>query len=248
MKRFFSIIAIIAMCASASAQTVKPLAYNMTNGTVMVSTNVTWSNSFKFSTNTVAAQVRTNLLLPAAWLTNTNTGTFRSDIGFSTNIDALWTATNSAGARNAINLSAAWLTNTNSPLFPDNSGQVAWSIEDTNNANEVFGVYITPGQGTAAIGTIYGPNLYSEWFSASTYSGPITVSRPIEFSSANGAQTRTNIGLSLPALTNTSNVTMMRALSGTTNTNHPYSGSISVVGTNNTNTLTFSNGILQSVQ
>lgn len=40
----------------------------------------------------------------------------------------------------------------------------------------------------------------------------------------------------------------MRGLSGSTNTNHPFSGTVSVVGTNNTNTLTFSNGILQSVQ
>ena len=37
---------------------------------------------------------------------------------------------------------------------------------------------------------------------------------------------------------------MMRALAGSTDTNHPFSGSISVVGTNNTNTLVFSNGIL----
>lgn len=65
---------------------------------------------------------------------------------------------------------------------------------------------------------------------------------------AGAGQTRTNLGLGLPALTNTSNVTMMRALSGSTNTNEPFSGTISVVGTNNTNTLTFSNGILQSVQ
>jgi hypothetical protein len=57
---------------------------------------------------------------------------------------------------------------------------------------------------------------------------------------------RTAIGLGLPALTNTSNVTMMRALAGSTNTNEPFSGSISVVGTNNTNTLVFSNGILLS--
>jgi hypothetical protein len=57
---------------------------------------------------------------------------------------------------------------------------------------------------------------------------------------------RTNLGLSLPALTNTSNVTAMRELAGSTNTNEPFSGSISVVGTNNTNTLVFSNGILLS--
>jgi hypothetical protein len=60
--------------------------------------------------------------------------------------------------------------------------------------------------------------------------------------------TRTNLGLPLNTLTNTSNVTTMRALSGSTNTNHPFSGSVSVIGTNNTNTLVFSNGILQEVQ
>jgi hypothetical protein len=71
----------------------------------------------------------------------------------------------------------------------------------------------------------------------------------IQFDSpATAAATRTNLGLGLPALTNTSNVTTMRALSGSTNTNHPFSGSISVTGTNNTNTLVFSNGILQAVQ
>jgi hypothetical protein len=59
---------------------------------------------------------------------------------------------------------------------------------------------------------------------------------------------RKDFGIPLPALTNTSNITMMRALSGSTNTNEPFSGTVSVVGTNNTNTLTFSNGILQSVQ
>ena len=55
--------------------------------------------------------------------------------------------------------------------------------------------------------------------------------------------TRTNLKLGLPALTNTSNVAMVRALAGSTNTNQPFSGSISLT---NTNTLVFSNGILLS--
>jgi hypothetical protein len=77
----------------------------------------------------------------------------------------------------------------------------------------------------------------------------ILLAVPISFQGTNTtAVTRTNLGLPLPALTNTSNVTTMRALSGSTNTNHPFSGSVSVVGTNNTNTLVFSNGILQSMQ
>jgi hypothetical protein len=64
--------------------------------------------------------------------------------------------------------------------------------------------------------------------------------------SATGAAiSRTNLGLPLAALTNTSNVTALRALSGSSNTNEPYSGSVSLT---NTNTLVFSNGILQSIQ
>jgi len=68
------------------------------------------------------------------------------------------------------------------------------------------------------------------------------------WTATNSSNARSAVGLVLPALTNTSNVTTMRALSGSTNTNHPFSGSVSVVGTNNTNTLVFSNGILQAVQ
>jgi hypothetical protein len=69
----------------------------------------------------------------------------------------------------------------------------------------------------------------------------------ISFQTTNDASgTRANLSLGLPALTNTSNLTMMRELAGSTNTNEPFSGSISVVGTNNTNTLVFSNGILLS--
>lgn len=64
----------------------------------------------------------------------------------------------------------------------------------------------------------------------------------------NHPSVRTSLGLPLSALTNTSNAAMMRALSGSTNNSHPFSGSISVVGTTNTNTLVFSNGILQSIQ
>lgn len=76
--------------------------------------------------------------------------------------------------------------------------------------------------------------------------------RPLTFNNTtNAATTRANLGFStnLNTLWTASNAaTAARALSGSTNTNHPYSGSISVVGTNNTNTLVFSNGILQSVQ
>lgn len=211
MKRVFSIIAMIALCASASAQTVKPLAYNMTNGTVMVSTNVTWSNSFKFSTNTVAAQVRTNLLMPAAWLTNTNAGTFRSDVGLGF---AALTNTNSTNFLQSLGFSTLYeflrfdfYPDENGPLpqaarslWDGASGEIALQIEDQSIT---FGANSPP----------------SLW--------------------------RSSLGLGLAALTNTSNVTMVRALSGSTNTNTPYSGWVALT---NTNVLVFSNGILQSVQ
>ena len=59
--------------------------------------------------------------------------------------------------------------------------------------------------------------------------------------------TRTNLGLGLPALTNTSNVTAMRALAGSTNTNQPFSGSFNVTDDNSTTrTIVVSNGIIVS--
>jgi hypothetical protein len=56
---------------------------------------------------------------------------------------------------------------------------------------------------------------------------------------------RSAIGLSLPALTNTSNVTAMRALAGSTNTNQPYSGTIEYLDHGNlTWVMVVSNGII----
>jgi hypothetical protein len=72
-----------------------------------------------------------------------------------------------------------------------------------------------------------------------------TFAKPIRVTEAYIAETRTNLGLPLAALTNTSNVTAMRALSGSTNTNEPYSGTVALT---NTNVLTFSNGVLLKIQ
>jgi hypothetical protein len=75
MRHSLSLLAAITILAApASAQTMKVLAYN-TNGQILAATNVTWTNPFSFSTNTVAAQVRTNLGLAWSALTNTNSAT-----------------------------------------------------------------------------------------------------------------------------------------------------------------------------
>ena len=160
MKHLLTLLATLAILVSpAAAQTIKSLGYNTTNGQIVAATNVVWTNAFSFSTNTVAAQVRTNLGLGA-----------------------------------------------------------------TNNVS------------------------YNQVAAIDLVSENITIDGAIYFTETftNLAVTRTNLSLGLPALTNTSNVTAMRALAGSTNTNQPFSGSISVVGTNNTNTLVFSNGILLS--
>ena len=61
---------------------------------------------------------------------------------------------------------------------------------------------------------------------------------------------RAAIGLSLPALTNTSNVTTMRALAGSTNTNQPYSGVIQYADspTGDIWEMTVSNGIILKIE
>jgi len=65
---------------------------------------------------------------------------------------------------------------------------------------------------------------------------------------ANVTNFRSAIGLSLPALTNASNVTTMRALAGSTNTNQPYSGTITIEFDGNAPiAVVVSNGIILEV-
>jgi hypothetical protein len=115
--------------------------------------------------------------------------------------------------------------------FNTNNGNVIMpsSITFSNNVNFGQSIFATTN-GVSAGGTLFAG-------SGSTISF---------YAAEDASRWRTNLSLGLPALTNTSNVTAMRALAGSTNTNEPFSGSISVVGTNNTNTLVFSNGILLS--
>ena len=82
MKHLLALLAALCILAApAAAQTIKSLGFNTTNGQIVAATNVTWTNSFNFSTNTVAAQVRTNLSLGWSALTNTDATNFRAAIG-----------------------------------------------------------------------------------------------------------------------------------------------------------------------
>lgn len=205
------------------------------------------SNAVSFQQNgiqfvgTAAATTRTNLSLGATWLTNTNVTNFRTAIELgqtnSPQFANLFLTNSSAGSLTNYILSLAspttGFTGVGGPVGAVNfraNGSVMWSASDTS------GFSFEGATVTQPLTLRYGGGS----FGAIAFSGIAA--------DTGAAVSRTNLGLPLAALTNNSNVTMMRALSGSTNTNEPYSGSISVVGTNNTNTLVFSNGILQSVQ
>lgn len=181
MNHLLSILLTAILCATASAQTIKTLGYNSTNGQVVAATNVVWTNAFGFSTNTVADSVRTNLGLGATWLTNTNVTNFRTAVGLGENSE---------------------------PSF--------------------LRILVTEGTGT---------------------NGPVEFAGDgISFPNESlKAFYRGDLGLPLAALTNTSNVTIMRALAGSTDTNQPYSGLISFQDfADDTHTITVSNGIITS--
>jgi len=201
------------------------------------------------------AVTRTNLGLGATWLTNTTIPNFLTAIGLSStnevsfetvSVDQLsWegttrfepetgtfyipinfnNTTNTATTRTNLGLGATWLTNTNATNFRTAIGLGA---EDSPQFDDISSSSASISQISA---DAIGMNGAISWTGTNA--------------TANAATTRANLGIPLAALTNTSNVTTMRALSGSTNTNHPFSGSVALT---NTNVLVFSNGILQSVQ
>jgi hypothetical protein len=120
---YLPLVALLLFLAAAPGygQTVKSLGYNTTNGQIVYGgTNaLTFTNAFAFSTNTLAASVRTNLGLGWSALTNTNASTFRSalEIPWSglTNTNtatfqaALFPATNAAPTNTNAPTPDAWL-------------------------------------------------------------------------------------------------------------------------------------------
>ena len=268
MNYLLSLLLTAALCATATAQTIKSLGYNTTNGQLVYSgTNTltlpTIINAEELAySGDVAIQLANRELLAGGqpvfgWASNyvefeqpiTFAGTnaapaSRANLGFSTNLNTLWTATNASNARSAVGLGATWLTNTNVTNFRTAIGLGANDTINFGNVNALQ--VIVAGTNITETGIMSGGGFYIYDENPNTTAEVFIFGGDAE--NRLRANARTNLGLPLAALTNTSNVTMMRALSGSTNTNHPYSGSISVTGTNNTNTLVFSNGILQSVQ
>jgi len=218
MKHLISILLSAILCATASAQTIKTLGYNTTNGQVVANT----TNALHFTNDSIAFNVGDLSVSNGAFFWGGQPRWAPEDNSF--DLPLAFNGTNTAAT-----------TRTNLGLGASNDVEF--------NTLQVGGSGQMSIRGTA--GSIY-------FYNGVEVQNVLTIpadADPVEINGQwNNAGVRSNLGLPLAALTNTSNVTMMRALAGSTNTNHPYSGSISVVGTNNTNTLVFSNGILTEVQ
>lgn len=247
MRHLLAILAALLLCsAPLHAQTMKALMFNSTNGQVVANTG---TNTLRF-TNNISFQGGVLISDNGVFYgTNENHGLQFANQEFSIGGQAIF----------------AYTTNVIETFVPIAFGDTNVVAATRANlglgvTNSVrFGSILLYQNGEATNSITYGADelIFSQngvtYFSLDGSSGGnVTFAKPISFIGTNSitsaATTRANLGLPLATLTNTSNVTMMRALSGSTNTNEPYSGSISVVGTNNTNTLVFSNGILQSVQ
>ena len=233
MRHILAILAVLLLCsAPAQAQTLKALMYNTTNGQVVYggASELTFQETVVLQS--VVGSGGSVVLKSAIAFDDVESADIesatRANLGFSTNINTLWTATNASNARSAVGLGATWLTNTNVTNF-----RAAIGLGATNDVT--FNAILSSGTNSIVVvnGEFFGPWYFED---------------AVDFGSP--ATTRTNLGLSLPALTNTSNVTTMRALAGSTNTNEPYSGVFRFTDpeTEFTYIATVSNGIILRVE
>lgn len=261
MKRLILTLFCAALALVCSrGQTVRSLGVNTTNGHVLSGYSpLTFSNALAFTTNTLADTTRQNLSLPWSGLTNASASGFRSALELS----ASWlTNTNASNFRGAVGLGWSALTNSNAAtalLGLTTSGQVVantgTNVLTFTNAANIAGISINENGvfcGSAGVNFDSSKFLGNGAVELFNWNDDTRVSfaLPIEFANTtNAATTRTNLSLRLPALTNTSNVTLVRALAGSTNTSEPYSGTFYVTDPEASVTwqLTFSNGILLTV-
>jgi hypothetical protein len=133
-------------------------------GGIVLQSAITNSGSFRTNiglpatwlTLTNPSDFRNAIGIPATWLTNTNTFTFRSDIGLS----APWlTNTSSSGFRAAVDLSAAWLTNTDVSNFRSGIGLSAPWLTNTNSSDFRLALNIASYTAGAASNSVIGGGL-----------------------------------------------------------------------------------------
>lgn len=144
--RLLILLAAALAAAPAAGQTIKSLGYNTTNGFVTYSgsNSLTFTNALQFSTNARAA-TRTNLGLPFAALTNTNTTGFNTALGLANLPDDNGFAVSSAQVLwdNAAGGQVGVYVDDGDPVFGP-SGASPWrsalglglpALTNTNNAN-----------------------------------------------------------------------------------------------------------------
>jgi len=237
MKHLLTTLLLATLCATGYGQTLK---------SVMIDTNGVQVNQF-------GNGAQTNLSLKVG---GTNSGFFSSISGLNVvrGGNIIWTAgasqinfvvpfaftgtnaaTNAETSRANLGLGATWLTNTNVTNFRTAIGL------GVTNAVQFASVTVNQDLELAD-----GRRIYID--GEVTIDGIFTFASDIRFNNTtNAATTRTNLGLPLPALTNTSNVTIMRALAGSTNTNEPFSGFFTFSDGFDVFNVTVSNGIILSV-
>jgi hypothetical protein len=158
-----------------------------------------------------AAESRTNLGLGATWLTNTNVTNFRTaiELGATNNVTFNSLAvSNAALTRTNLGIPLAALTNTSNANFRN-----AIELGTTNNVS--FSNVTASGTLTATGAVTFVTNL--------NVGGAIAVT--------NAAETRTNLGIPLAALTNTSNTSFQAAVF-TTNAAPTNTANVNGVGFN----------------
>jgi hypothetical protein len=247
MKTLLAILLATLCAATSYGQTMKALSYNSSNNTIVATQRVT------FPLLGVASGTATTPSL--TYVSGTNVfGTFAAAqfgfgpyLGFSVDGTRRFfistntiraelplsfaNTTNEATTRTNLGLGATWLTNADVTNFRA-------AIGLGTNDQPVFG-------GATITGDLFAGNLE---VAAGSDSATVT-SEGIYFTGVAAATTRTNLGIPLQALTNTSNVTIMRALAGSTNTNQPFNGQFEFKNaTDDVYRAIVSNGIILSVQ
>jgi hypothetical protein len=210
--------------APAAAQTIKSLGYNTTNGNIVYTgtNNLNFTNYVYFDSDTSIGGSAGELRWGGVVAFELETMMFERPLSFN--------GTAGGETRTNLGLGATWLTNT-----------------DVTNFRSAIGLGATNFVLFAGIGATNGADISGQGI---FYDGILLAEQAtIDFGDA-VATTRTNLGLPLPALTNTSNATMMRALAGSTNTNEPYSGVFRFTDpeTEFTYIATVSNGIILRVE
>jgi hypothetical protein len=262
MKTLLTLLLATLCAATGYGQTLKALSYNTTNGVVVYggTNQLIFTNAsvkvgslifnedgiFYSATNGAGLDFQNTTFIDGGGnivfdYSFNNTAQFHKPISFNN-------TTNGDTTRTNLNLGLPALTNTDVTNFRTAIGlgsanAVSFSTVAAQEIYDSVGNKVIDlenfilGVGTTAA---------LEWAT-----NQVQVNVPILFNGTNSASaTRTNLSLGLPALTNTSNVTTMRALAGSTNTNQPFSGVLTVLDLgafDDTVQVTISNGIIISI-